>query len=165
MFSLTTKQTIYDSQTNSTRSTRAVIDSKYTDSIFAYEYTNNNPKEWKLIRAKYAYEDNDGGYYFKTKKTSINKDNLEAFRVAVNGIASKESTLKTQVGITAFLGGFSTGFAIGAGPAGWGIAAAGYLAAAGFGVAAQSTVTQIAEYQSTALARYTDVKNESAIYF
>ena len=44
-------------------------------------------------------------------------------------------------------------------------AVAGYLAAAGFGVAAQQTATEIAEYQSTALARYTDVKTESSIYF
>lgn len=66
---------------------------------------------------------------------------------------------------TTFLGGCSTGFAIGAGPAGWGIAVSGYLAAAGFGVAAQATATEIGEWQATALARYTDVKNESSIYF
>ncbi|WP_409967798.1 geobacillin-26 family protein [Bengtsoniella intestinalis] len=159
------EQTIYDSQTGDTASTYAVVASQYTDSVYAYEYTNDNPKEWKLVRAKYADEDNEGGYYFKTKQTTINEDNLDEFRVAVDGIASKESTLKTQVGVTAFLAGVSTGFAIGAGPAGWGIAAAGYFAAAGFGTAAQVTTTQIAEYQSTALARYTDVKNQSDIFF
>lgn len=158
-------ETIYDSKTNTTVSTRAVITSKYTESIYGYEYANSNPKEWKLTRAKYAYESNDAGYYFKAKQTATNKSDLDNFRIAVDKIASKESTLKVQVGITAFLGGCSTGFAIGAGPAGWGIAVSGYLAAAGFGVAAQATATEIGEWQATALARYTDVKNESSIYF
>lgn len=159
------EETIYDSESNTTVSTLAVIASKYTDSVYGYEYTNSNPKEWKLTRAKYAHEDNAAGYYFKTKQTTTNKDDLDAFRVAVDRIASKEATLKVQVGVTAALAGFSTGFLIGAGPAGWGVAVSGYLAAAGFGIAAQITATEIAEYQSTALARYTDVKNQSSIYF
>lgn len=158
-------ETIYNSQTNSTTSTRSVIASKKTESVYAYEYTNGNPKEWKLTRAKYANEDNDAGYYFRTKQTSVNKDDLDAFRVAVDSLASKESDLSAQVGVTIFFGAFSTGFAIGAGPVGWGIAAAGYIAAAGFGLTAQSTANQIGELQSTALAKYTDVKNESSIYF
>ena len=159
------EQTIYDSATNNTIETRAVIASKKTESVYAYKYTNDNPKEWKLTRAKYAGESNDAGYYFKTKQTSVNEDNLDAFRVAVDSLASKESELKTLVGISAFLGGFATGFTIGTGGAGFGVALAAYLSAAGFGVAAQEKANKIGELQSTALARYTDVKNQSSIYF
>lgn len=159
------EQTIYDSETNNTIETRAVIASKKTESVYAYEYTNDNPKEWKLTRAKYAGESNDAGYYFKTKQTSVNEDNLDAFRIAVDSLASKESELKTLVGISAFLGGFATGFTIGTGGTGFGVALAAYLSAAGFGVAAQEKSNQIGELQSTALARYTDVKNQSSIYF
>lgn len=158
-------ETIYDTTTNTQIETRAVVASKKTESVYAYEYTNDNPKEWKLTRAKYAGESNDAGYYFKTKQTSINADHLDEFRVTVDSLASKESELKTLVGVSAFLGGFATGFTIGTGGAGFGVALAAYLSAAGFGVAAQEKANQIGELQSTALARYTDVKNESSIYF
>lgn len=158
-------ETIYDTTTNTQIETRAVVASKKTESVYAYEYTNDNPKEWKLTHAKYAGESNDAGYYFKTKQTSINADHLDEFRVTVDSLASKESELKTLVGVSAFLGGFATGFTIGTGGAGFGVALAAYLSAAGFGVAAQEKANQIGELQSTALARYTDVKNESSIYF
>jgi len=158
-------QTIYDSQTNLTISTQSVIASKSTESVYAYEYTNDNPKEWKLVRAKYSGESNDAGYYFKTKQTTTNKNDLTSFRQTVDSLASKESELLGQVGASSFFGGFSTGFLIGAGPAGFGIALAGYIAAAGFGITAQQTSNKIGELQSDALDFYTDVKNESSIYF
>lgn len=159
------KEIIYDSQSNRGVSTKAVIASKYTDSVYAYEYTNDNPKEWKLVRAKYAGESNNAGYYFKTRQTTINATNLDSFRVTVNSIASRESELRTLVGVSAFLAGFATGFTIGTGGTGFGIAVGVYLASAGFGVTAQNKANEIGELQNTALARYTDVKNQSSIYF
>lgn len=158
-------ETIKDANSNTGISIQAVVSSKYTDSVYGYEYTNDNPIEWKLTRAKYAGESNDAGYYFKTKQTSVNKSDLNSFRQAVNSIASAESELLALVGTTSFLAGFATGFTIGTGGTGFGVALGAYLAAAGFGLAAQEKSNEIGELQDDALTHYINVKNESSIYF
>lgn len=158
-------ETIKETDSNAGISIQAVVSSKYTDSVYGYEYTNDNPIEWKLTRAKYAGETNDAGYYFKTKQTSVNKSDLDSFRQAVNSIASAESELLALVGTTSFLAGFATGFTIGTGGSGFGVALAAYLAAAGFGLAAQEKSNKIGELQDNALTYYLNVKNESSIYF
>lgn len=144
--------------------TRATTVSKTTESKYAYEYTNTSPKKWKLVRPKYAGEASSGGYYFRANQTTTNKSDLNEFRVTVNSIASKESELKTLVGLASFLGGFATGFAIGSGGTGFGVAVAAYLAAAGFGVAAQQKANEIGELQDTAYSRYYDVFHNSVVY-
>ena len=128
-------------------------------------YTNTSPKKWKLVRPKYAGEASSGGYYFRANQTTTNKSDLNEFRVTVNSIASKESELKTLVGLASFLGGFATGFAIGSGGTGFGVAVAAYLAAAGFGVAAQQKANEIGELQDTAYSRYYDVFHNSVVYY
>ena len=70
-----------------------------------------------------------------------------------------------QVGTTVFFAGFATGFAIGSGGTGFGIALAAYIAAAGFGLAAQQTANEIGEKQDDAYYYYFEVFNNSSIYY
>ncbi|MBF4693105.1 geobacillin-26 family protein [Fusibacter ferrireducens] len=117
-----------------------------------------------MVRAKYANESNPGGYYFKTKQTTTNANNLDEFRKTVNSISSAESELIALVGTSTFFAGFATGFAVGSCGTGFGVSLAAYIAAAGFGLTAQQKSNYIGELQDTTLSRYIDIKNQSSIY-
>ena len=161
---LNTKMITVTNPTAGTMTTETVI-SKTTESKYAYEYTNTNPREWKLVRPKYAEETNEGGYYFRTKQNSTNRDDLDDFRTTVNSIASAESELKQSIGASSFLAGFAVGFAVGTGGSGFGIALSAYIASLGYSLAAQAKANEIGELQDDAYSTYYDVFYESTVSF
>ncbi len=124
-------------------SINATTISKYTESLYSYVKTFGSPNKWKLNRPKYHGEPSEGTYYFKTDETNDNEDDLDEYRKTVNTIAGLEEDLEALVGITVMLASFTTGFLIGSGGIGFGAAVAAYLAALGYGVAAEQKANEI----------------------
>jgi len=157
--------TITETDLNTGIAVTSTTQSKYTDSLYGYEYTPGSPAQWRLQRPKYNGEPEEGAYYYRTNQTTTNKSDLNNFRTTVNSLESLEEELLAQVGTTTFFAGFATGFAIGSGGTGFGIALAAYIAAAGFCLTAQQTSYEIGEKQDDAYYYYFEVSYNSSIYY
>ena len=78
--------TITETDLNTGIAVTSTTQSKYTDSLYGYEYTPGSPAQWRLQRPKYNGEPEEGAYYYRTNQTTTNKSDLNNFRTTVNCI-------------------------------------------------------------------------------
>lgn len=131
--------------------------SKSTSSKFSYNYSNSY---CILARPRYVGDPESGTYSFMTFEKSTNITYLDNYRAAVNDLYADEQALLANVGVTSFLAGFATSFAIATGGTGFGVSLGAYLSAAGFFGAAIIVSYQIGADQDAALVQYNHVLDD-----
>jgi len=141
---------------------RVSTGSRTTTSKFSYNYRNAN--SCTLSRPQYVGESNGVIYSFTTMERATNKSDLANFKITVENIYAKEQTIVDLVGTASFVTGCATGFLVGSGGAGVGVAIGAYLTALGFGVSAKIACNELGSLMETATTYFDSVRDDYIYY-